>query len=117
MNSSNSRKIIFQIKKFQNVPLWQRGTKELLPAWKLLTKDQELFALVEGYQIPLLVEPVQEKAPDVPKLNQEKQKQEDLEVKAMLEKGSISKVIRHSKGGFLSSLFLISKKGGGNDQS
>ena len=59
------------------------------------------------------MEPVQEKAPDVPKLNQEKQKQEDLKVKAMLEKGSISKVIRHSKGGFLSSLFLISKKGGG----
>ena len=40
-------------------------------------------------------------------------KQSDLEVKAMLEKGSISKVC-HSKGEFLSSLFLISKKGGGN---
>ena len=28
----------------------------------------------------------------------------------MLEKGSISKVICHSKGGFFSNLFLISKK-------
>ena len=71
------------------------------------------MALVEGYQIPLLMEPVQDKAPKVLKLNQEQQKQVDLEVKAMLEKGCISKVC-HSKEEFLSSLFLISKKGGGN---
>ena len=80
---------------------------------KQLTKCEELLALVEGYQIPFLMEPVQEKAPKVHKLNQEQQKQVDLEVKAMLEKGSISKVC-HSKGEFLSSLFLISKKGGVN---
>ena len=87
--------------------------KEFLPAWKLLTKDQELLALVEGYQIPLLIEPVQEKAPKIPNFNQEQQKLVNLEMKAILEKGSISKV-GHSKGEFLSSLFLISKKGGGN---
>ena len=52
--------------------------KEFHPSWKLLKKDQELLALVEGYQIPLLMEPVQEKAPKVPKLNQEQQKQVDL---------------------------------------
>ena len=40
-------------------------------------------------------------------------KREDLEVKAMLEKGSILKVC-HSKGESLSSLFMISKKGGEN---
>ena len=39
--------------------------KEVLPAWKLLTKDQELLALAGGYQIPLLMEPVQEKAPKI----------------------------------------------------
>ena len=83
--------------------------KEFLPAWKLLTRDQELLALVEVYQIPLLMEPVQEKAPKVLKLNKEQQKQVDLEVKAILEKGSISKVC-HSKGEFLRSLFLTSKK-------
>ena len=59
------------------------------------------------------MEPVQEKAPKVRKLNQKQQKQVDLEVKAMLEKGSISKVY-HSKGKFLRSLFLISKKSGEN---
>ena len=42
---------------------------EFLPARKLLTKDQGLLVLVEGYKIPLLMEPVQEKAPKVPKLN------------------------------------------------
>ena len=87
--------------------------KEFLSAWKLLTKDQELLALVEGYQIPLLMEPVHEKAPKVPELNQEQQKQIDLVVKAMLEKDSMSKFC-HSKGEFLSSLFPINKKGGGN---
>ena len=56
-----------------------------------IDKDQELLALV-GYQIPFLMNPVQEKAPKVSKLNQEQQKQVDLEVKAKLEKGSISKV-------------------------
>ena len=75
---------------------------------KQLTKCEELLALVEGYQIPFLMEPVQEKAPKVHKLNQEQQKQVDLEVKAILEKGSISKVC-HSKGEFLSSLFVYKK--------
>ena len=71
------------------------------------------MALVEGYQIPFLIETVQEKAPKKSNFNQEQQKLVNLEVKAMLEKSSISKV-GHSKGEFLSSLFLISKKGGGN---
>ena len=87
--------------------------KQFIPAEKPLAKDQELLALVEGYQISFLMEPVLEKAPKVPKLNQEQQKQVDLEVKAMLEKGYISKICL-SKGEFLSSLFLFSKKGGGN---
>ena len=54
------------------------------------------------------MEEVEEKAPKVPELNQKQQKQVDLEVNAMLEKGSISKV-EH-----LSSLVLISKKSEGN---
>ena len=32
---------------------------------------QELLVLVEGYQIQLLMEPVQQKAPELPKLNKE----------------------------------------------
>ena len=40
--------------------------KEFSPAWKLLTKDQELLALV-GYQILLVMDPVQEKTPKVPR--------------------------------------------------
>ena len=105
-------KTLFSKQKISKCALAGR-IKESLPAWKLLTKDQELLALEEGYQIPLLMEPVQEKASKVPKLNQEQQKQVDLEGKAMLEKGPISKVC-HSKGEFSSSLFLTSKKGGGN---
>ena len=77
----------------------------------LETTDKKSRALgfVEGYQIPLLRESVQEKAPKVPKLNQKQQKQVDMAVKVMLEKSFISKVC-HTKGEFLSTLFLISKK-------
>ena len=59
-----------------------------------------------------MIDPVQEQAPKVPKFNQEQQKQV-LEVKAMLEKLSVSNVF-HLKREFYSSLFLISKKDGGN---
>ena len=103
---------MFSEQKIQKCALAGR-IKEFLPARKLLPEDQELLALVEGYQIPFLMEPVQKKAPKVPKLNQEQQKQVDLEVKTMLEKGSISKIC-HSNAEFLSRLFLISKKGGEN---
>ena len=110
--SSNTKKIIFQTKNSKMCP--SSEDKEISPSLETTDgKDQELLALVEGYQIPLLMEPLQEKAPKVLKLNQEQQKQVDLEVNAMLEKGSISKVC-HSKGEFLSSFYLISKKGGGN---
>ena len=113
-STSNSKKDISK----QKIPkcVLAGRIKEFLPVWKQLTKDQKLLILVAGYQgyrIPLLMEPVQEKFPKLPKLNQEQQKQENLEAKTMLEKGSISKV-SHSKWEFLSSLFLISKKGGGN---
>ena len=73
----------FSKQKIPNCPLAGR-IKEFLPAWKLLTKDQELLALVEGYQIPFVKDPVKEKAPKVTKLNQEQQTQVDLEVKALL---------------------------------
>ena len=43
-----------------------------------ILKNQELLALGEGYQIPSLMEPVQEKAAKVPKLNQEQSEQVDL---------------------------------------
>ena len=59
------------------------------------------------------MEPVQGKASKILKLNQEQQKLVDLEVKTILEKSSISKLC-HPNGEFCSSLFLISKNGGGN---
>ena len=52
-------------------------------------------------------EPVQEKASKVPKLNQKQQKPVDLEVKAMLQKGSILKFC-HAKGEFLIFEWLVS---------
>ena len=92
-------KKLFSKQKIPNCALGVR-IKEFLPAWKLLTKDQELLALVEGYQIPLVMDPVQDKAPKV----REQQKRVDLEVKAMLEKGSVSKFV-FQMGNFLAVCF------------
>ena len=92
-------KKLFSKQKFPNCALGVR-IKEFLPAWKLLTKDQELLALLEGYQIPLVMDPVQDKAPKV----REQQKRVDLEVKAMLEKGSVSKFV-FQMGNFLAVCF------------
>ena len=74
--------------------------EKFLSACKLLTKDQELLALIEGYQIPLLMEPVQEKVLKDPKLNQEQQKQVGLEVKAMFRKGLHFKSLSLKRGIF-----------------
>ena len=63
-------------------------------------KDQELLALVEDYQIPLLMEPVQEKVLKEPKLNQQQQKQVGLEVKAMFGKGLHFKSLSLKRGIF-----------------
>ena len=82
--------------------------KEVLPAWKLLTKDQELLALVGGYQIPLLMEPLQEKAPKVLAAKASRSGSEGNAGKGFHFKSLSLK--RDS----LSSLFLISKEGGGN---
>ena len=67
--SSNTKKIIAQTKNSREEFALAGRIKEVLPAWKLLKKNQEFLALVGGYQIPLLMEPVQEKAPKVLKLN------------------------------------------------
>ena len=78
-----------------------------------MTKDQVLLALVEGYQIPLLIEPVQ-KAPKVPKLNQEQQKTNRSGREGNAGKALHFKSLSLKRGILLSSLFLISKKGEGN---
>ena len=107
--SSNSKKVIFHSKNSKLRP--SKEDKGISPSLETIDKRSRTLGFSKGYLIPLVMDPVQEKAPKVPKLNQEQQKQVDLVVKAMLEKGSISKVC-HSKGEFLSSLSEVSKKDG-----
>ena len=109
--SSNSKKIIFHSKNSKLRP--SKEDKGISPSLETIDKRSRTLGFSKGYLIPLVMDPVQEKAPKVPKLNQEQQKQVDLEVKAMLGKGSIS-IVCHSKEKFLSSMFLISKIDGGN---
>ena len=54
--SSNTKKLLSK----QKIPKCALAgmIREFLPAWKLLTRDQELLAFIEDYHIPLLMESV-----------------------------------------------------------
>jgi mRNA-degrading endonuclease HigB of HigAB toxin-antitoxin module len=85
--------------------------KYFLPNWEKLTQDQWVLECVQGYTIPFLHTPVQTRQP-----NHFFHKREDLdligeEVQNMLEKEAIE--ITKPQGGFLSNIFLVQKKDGG----
>ena len=81
---------------------------QFLMKWKKLTQDQGILSVVEGYQIIFLGEPVQSKFPHSAKMNAEQIQLVNQEVRSMLKKGAIQKVI-HSPREFISNLFLVDK--------
>ena len=105
-------KKLFSKVKIPQVPLAGR-LKCFKKSWEILTKDPKILEIIEGYCIPLLEKPVQRELPNVIKMNQEQHELVNKEIKAMLEKGAISKV-NHVEGEFLSNVFLVGKKDGGN---
>ena len=109
--SSNTKKIIFQTKNSKMFP--SREDKGISPS--LETTDKRSRALGFSRRLPNSLSNGASTGEGFKssKVKPGTTKEVDLEVKAVLEKGSILKVC-HSKGEFLSSLFLISKKGGGN---
>ena len=58
--------------------------KHVLHAWRLLTEEQSVLSLVEGFKIPLLQEPKQMFSPKRQQWNKYKKQLIDLEVKEML---------------------------------
>ena len=81
--------------------------------WRLLTKDQSVLSLVEGFKIPLLQEPKQMFSLKPQQWNKDQKELIDSEVKEMLEKRGISK-FSHQEGEFLSQIFRAGKKDGGS---
>ena len=62
-----------------------RKVKTFLLAWRLLTKDESVLSLVEGFKIPLLQEPKQMFPPRPQQWNKDQKELVDFEVKEMLE--------------------------------
>ena len=71
---SNSKKVIFQTKNSKISP--SREDKGISPSLETIDKRPRTlgFSRMLPLRIPFLMNPVQEKAPKVPKLNQEQQK-------------------------------------------
>ena len=98
--------------KIKQAPLAGR-LRFYLKNWEKLTQDPNILAIVQGYNIPFSEEPFQEVLPTTPRVNQEERILIESEVQEMLKKGAIQQV-QSVKGEYLSNLFLVSKKDGGN---
>ena len=86
--------------------------KHFVGSWMKITQDPKILDIVKGYKIPFHSKPFQSKIPFHPIVSREGEELVKLEVKEMLKKGAIRKV-QPSKGEFVSNLFLVKKKDGG----
>ena len=85
--------------------------QHFLPAWNLITKDQAVLSVIQGYKIPFKNPPVQGKHP-TQSMDRSQSKLIDQEIQELLEKGAMSQT-SSTNGEFLSNLFLVPKKDGG----
>ena len=76
-------------------------------------KQSRNLEIVSGLKIPFTGEPQQIQPPHQAKMNREQSAMIDQEIQAMLRKGAVHEV-NYQKGQFLSNLFLVKKKDGGN---
>ena len=99
---------LFPTNPIPDVPL--AGTlKFFYSNWAKLMQDLNILNIVQGFEIPFLENPVQEKSPNPPVLNQEQTKLVREELKEMLLRGAIQPVWP-CKNQYLSNLFLVSKR-------
>ena len=104
---------------FLNFPnnLPQAGRlKHFLAAWEQIAKDPGVLQVVSGYQVEFLDNPVQQNTPPPIPCSLDHQTIIDQEVWELLSKEAVHFVQPNSQQepGFISSLFVIPKKGGGH---
>ena len=87
--------------------------KHFVKNWQRLTNDPMILDIVNGYEIPFILPPRQSRLPNLCQLTKEASDLVDQEVQDMLRKGAIV-VSDPKEDQFLSSLFLVKKKDGGN---
>ena len=84
-----------------------------LSNWQVLTKDQWVLNTVQGYSMDFISEPHQGAPPHTPQYSSEQHQLIEEEVRALLQKGAVSKIQRGNQAGFYSNLFLVPQKDGG----
>jgi hypothetical protein len=87
--------------------------KYFSPNWEKITQDLWVLQIVQGYQIEFIKPPVQQFPARVPTLSPVLETILDQEVKEFLEKLAVHPVDKQTDG-FISSLFVVPKKDGGN---
>ena len=103
---------LFPTNPIPEVPLAGR-LKFFYSNWAKLTQDLNILNTVQGFEIPILQNTVQEKSTNTPALNQEQSKLVKEKLKEMLLEGVIQPV-SPCKNQYLCKLFLVSKRDGGN---
>lgn len=90
------------------------GLKFFQPVWQRITQDPWVLQVIQGYQLELLSSPTQPLQRTHPRLTQAEQKVLDQEVQELLDKQAVHQVSASDTAGFISSLFVVPKKDGGN---
>ena len=87
-----------------------------IPQWMMLTQDPWVLQTIQGHHIEFMSPPVQHSWPGMPGLPPPQEKVLDQEMKELLAKKAIHEVLTHtpSNRGFISSIFIVPKKDGGN---
>ena len=98
--------------KVSNLPLAGR-LQYFVKHRKKLTSNPKILEWVSSLKIDFILEPFQEKVPHHPKMSAQESLLVTKEVESMLKKRAIQKA-SVKKGQFLSNLFLVGKKDGGN---
>ena len=104
-------KRLFLPKSIADVPLTEK-VKYFAEAWIRITQNLKISDIVKGYQISFCSNYFQSKILSQTIVSREVEELVKLEVKEMLKKGAIKKV-QPSKAKFVSNLFLVKKKDGG----
>lgn len=79
----------------------------------LVTKNQWVLSTVKGYCIDFHTHPHQPVKPQVPQFNQSQLELLKQEVESLMMKGAVNKLHCPPEGGYLSNLFLVQNKEGG----
>ena len=81
--------------------------------WSVITQDQWILNTVQGYQIDYMLEAHQQSPPNPPHYSSEQTSLIHEELTKLLKKQAIQQLEHPVEAGFLSNIFLVPKKDGG----